>query len=88
MGRMPLRRLEHSPAAYCADLVLYAVASLAMALTLVFASPTGMGTRLAAWALAGGVAWTPVEYPLHRLVLHGVAHFDGWHASTTGGPQP
>jgi len=77
---MPLLRLEHSPAAYCADFVLYAAASVAMALTLVFTSPTGMGTRLTAWALAGGVAWTPVEYLLHRFVLHGVAPFDRWHA--------
>jgi len=89
MGRMPLLRLKHSPSACCSDFVLYAAASLALAMTLVFTSPTGMGTRLAAWALACSAAWTPVEYPLHRLVLHGVAPFDRWHAEHhRRGPQP
>ncbi len=30
-------------------------------------------------ALAGGMAWTAIEYVLHRYVLHGLQPFRHWH---------
>jgi cyclopropane-fatty-acyl-phospholipid synthase len=76
---MPLFSLEHSRRAYRADFALYGLISLTMATTLLLASPNGSGARLAAWALGGVLAWSPLEYLLHRYVLHGVAPFNRWH---------
>jgi cyclopropane-fatty-acyl-phospholipid synthase len=76
---MPLLTLEHSPAAYRLDFALYALLSLAMASALLLASPPGSGALLATWAVGGVLAWSPVEYLLHRHVLHGVAPFNRWH---------
>jgi cyclopropane-fatty-acyl-phospholipid synthase len=76
---MPLFTLEHSPTAYRVDFALYGLLSLGMATALLLASPAGHGAVLAAWALGGVLAWSPVEYLLHRHVLHGVAPFNRWH---------
>lgn len=73
-------KLEHSSAAYRADLVLYGALSLGLAAVLIVASPPGNRLGLAAWALAGGAGWTLVEYLLHRFVLHGLLPFSRWHA--------
>lgn len=73
-------RLEHSTAAYRADLALYGVLSLGLACVLALASPQGSRPALAAWALAGITLWTLLEYLLHRFVLHGLAPFSRWHA--------
>lgn len=72
--------LEHGPAAYRADFALYGIASAAMAFVLLRYSPSGTGSALLLWALAGGGGWTLVEYVLHRFVLHGLAPFNRWHA--------
>jgi cyclopropane-fatty-acyl-phospholipid synthase len=76
---MPLFTLEHSRTAYRVDFALYALISLAMAGALLVASPAGSGALLAVWALAGIAAWSPVEYGLHRFVLHGLPPFSRWH---------
>lgn len=76
---MPLFTLEHSPKAYRIDFALYGLISLGMAAALLLASPAGQGPMLAAWALGGVAAWSPVEYLLHRYVLHGLAPFSRWH---------
>ena len=77
---MPWFSLEHSPTAYRLDFALYGGVCGAMALALLAGHPTGQGWTLAAWAVAGGAGWTLVEYLLHRLVLHGLPPFKGWHA--------
>lgn len=77
---MPLLTLEHSPGAYRADFVVYGATSLTMAVALALGHPPGTAAALALWAAAGVAAWSPVEYLLHRFVLHGMAPFDGWHA--------
>ncbi len=73
-------KLEHSTAAYRADLALYGVLSLGLAALLALGSPPDSRLALAAWATAGGTLWTLVEYLLHRFVLHGLAPFSRWHA--------
>lgn len=42
--------------------------------------PVGAGGgKVAAAVLAGLIAWTLLEYVLHRFVLHGVEPFRAWH---------
>jgi hypothetical protein len=75
-----LLKLEHSSAAYRADLALYGLLSLSLAATLALGSPSPSRPGLAAWALAGLCTWTLMEYLLHRFVLHGLPPFSRWHA--------
>jgi sterol desaturase/sphingolipid hydroxylase (fatty acid hydroxylase superfamily) len=82
-----LLKLEHSTAAYRADLALYGVLSLGLAALLALGGPPGSRPALAAWALAGGTLWTLVEYLLHRFVLHGLAPFSRWHADHHDRPK-
>lgn len=77
---MPRFVLEHSPAAYRADFAFYGLAVALIAFVLVRYSPYGMGGELLLWALSGGLAWTLIEYVLHRFVLHGLPPFSRWHA--------
>lgn len=77
---MPLLTLEHSPGAYRADFLIYGAATLALGLTLALGHPPGSAGALAMWALFGAAAWSPLEYLLHRFVLHGVPPFSRWHA--------
>ncbi|OYT87417.1 MAG: hypothetical protein CFE46_09575 [Burkholderiales bacterium PBB6] len=72
--------LEHSRAAWWADIALYAAASLSLCLTLLAGSPAGSGLTLTLWAVTGVASWTLVEYVLHRFVLHGLPPFSDWHA--------
>ena len=76
---MPLLTLEHSPTAYRLDFAFYGLLSLAMASALLLFHPAGSAGLLAAWAVAGLLAWSPVEYALHRFVLHGLRPFSRWH---------
>jgi cyclopropane-fatty-acyl-phospholipid synthase len=79
---MGLFSLEHSPAAYRADFVLYTatVAVLGGVLVhLLWLGPPGrMMTGLACVGL-GWLSWSLIEYGLHRFVLHGLPPFQGWH---------
>ena len=77
---MGLIKLEHSRFAYRADFALYGAAVLAMAVTLLFGAPPGLRLELAALTLTGLAIWPPIEYALHRYVLHGVQPFCNWHA--------
>jgi sterol desaturase/sphingolipid hydroxylase (fatty acid hydroxylase superfamily) len=72
--------LEHSPTVYQADFAFYGSASVSMAFVLIRYSPSGRGGAMLLWALAGGTAWTLIEYVLHRFVLHGMPPFNRWHA--------
>jgi cyclopropane-fatty-acyl-phospholipid synthase len=76
---MSLLSLEHSPTAYRMDFALYALLCLALAATLLTASPQGNGSTLSLWVLGGVALWSLLEYLLHRFVLHGVAPFSRWH---------
>jgi cyclopropane-fatty-acyl-phospholipid synthase len=77
--RTSLLSLEHSPAAYRLDFVVYALLCLAAAALLLGASPNGSGLVLSLWVSGGVALWSLLEYLLHRFVLHGVAPFSRWH---------
>ncbi len=77
---MNLFALEHSKAAYRADIALYGFAVALLAVALLRAGPDVGRIEIAAVALAGLAGWTLVEYVLHRFVLHGIAPFRRWHA--------
>ena len=77
---MGLFTLEHSRFAYRADFALYGAAVLTLAALLLFDGPPAQRVELVAWVLAGLAVWPPIEYVLHRYVLHGVQPFCGWHA--------
>jgi cyclopropane-fatty-acyl-phospholipid synthase len=76
---MKLLNTEHSPLAYVLDFVLYGAACLALLVYLGVRAPVGAWGPLAAWALWGLLAWTALEYALHRFVLHGLPPFNRWH---------
>jgi len=77
---MGLLTTEHGKAGYLADFVLYFVASATLAVLLAVVAPYARRTEILAFALLGLVAWTLVEYVLHRFVLHGIQPFKAWHA--------
>ncbi len=76
---MGLFSMEQSKAAYVADFALYGAAVAALAAFLALAAPRGHLTVLMVLTLAGLVAWTLIEYALHRFVLHGLQPFRRWH---------
>jgi cyclopropane-fatty-acyl-phospholipid synthase len=75
-----LLRLEHSHTRYRVDFACYAAAITGLALSLLLAAPSGRGRALGLWVVAGGGAWSLVEYLLHRHVLHALPPFRHWHA--------
>jgi sterol desaturase/sphingolipid hydroxylase (fatty acid hydroxylase superfamily) len=71
--------IEHSTTAYRADFVLHGAAVLGLGAWLALRVPAGMGLEITAWVVAGILVWSPVEYALHRFVLHGLQPFKRWH---------
>ncbi|MDP2417124.1 MAG: sterol desaturase family protein [Hydrogenophaga sp.] len=76
---MNLLNTEHSPVAYATDFVLYGAACLVLLGSIVALAPVHTWGLLAGWALLGLLAWTALEYALHRFVLHGLQPFSRWH---------
>lgn len=76
---MGLFTTEHGRAGYLADFVLYGITSIGLGALLVILGPRGRALEIAALVLLGLVAWTLVEYGLHRFVLHGIRPFRTWH---------
>lgn len=76
---MSLLSFEHGRAAYLADFLLYGAAVAVLAVLLVVASPRGLGAAQMGLLLAGLLAWSAVEYGLHRFVLHRLSPFRRWH---------
>jgi hypothetical protein len=72
--------IEHSSAAYRLDYAVYGVAVVGVSVGLVLGAPPSMAGPLAGMALAGVLAWSAMEYGLHRFVLHGLQPFARWHA--------
>ena len=77
---MGLLTTEQGKAGYFADLVVYAMASTVLATLLAVVAPYQRRADLMSLALLGLMAWTLVEYVLHRFVLHGMQPFQAWHA--------
>jgi sterol desaturase/sphingolipid hydroxylase (fatty acid hydroxylase superfamily) len=71
--------INNSKWAYRLDFAIYGVAVIALAGVLVLRTPVGLQWLVLAYALAGLLAWTGVEYVLHRFVLHGLQPFTRWH---------
>jgi sterol desaturase/sphingolipid hydroxylase (fatty acid hydroxylase superfamily) len=71
--------IEGSQAAERADFAVYGLAVLALAAALVGRAP-GPAWPLLLTVLAGFLAWSLLEYLLHRFVLHGVEPFRTMHA--------
>lgn len=76
---MPAFNIEHSPARYRADFIVYAFAVVTLTLWLALQTPTGSVGSVAGLALAGAAIWSALEYILHRFVLHGLQPFARWH---------
>jgi Fatty acid hydroxylase superfamily len=72
---MGLLSFEHGRTAYRADFVVYATVVTGLSVLLLALSPSGRGVALLASLLAGLLAWSLIEYGLHRFVLHGLAPF-------------
>ncbi|MDO8176709.1 MAG: sterol desaturase family protein [Undibacterium sp.] len=70
---------EHSKAAYLADFVLYGIAIVALAVFLLIAGPQDQALELFSLVVVGLLAWTGVEYVIHRVILHGIQPFQRWH---------
>lgn len=77
---MGLFSIEHSPAAYRADFVLYGLAVPVLAAMLIVEGPPDRLLELLAAVGLGTLGWSLAEYLLHRFVLHGVPPFSRWHA--------
>lgn len=77
---MGLLTTEHSRPAYFADVIVYGATSVAMASFLAVTGPRDRWPEIVSSAALGLLAWTIVEYGLHRFVLHRLQPFRGWHA--------
>lgn len=77
---MQIFQLEHSRAVYRADFWIYGTA-LVVGVPCLFALTAPLDHLTLGLQLAAGVAaWSPLEYLLHRFVLHGLRPFSDWHA--------
>lgn len=80
---MQLKRLlsfEHGVAAYRLDYMVYALAILLLFFYLVKAAPSELSIEVFVFTLLGFAIWSPLEYVLHRFILHGFQPFKGWHS--------
>src|SRR3546814_15059665 len=66
---MKIFTLEHAPASYFADFVLYPTAILASFIALLVYAPSTHWLGLALACVLGLAAWSLMEYVLHRYVL-------------------
>jgi cyclopropane-fatty-acyl-phospholipid synthase len=71
--------LEHSKGVYWADFGFYALFVGGLCVALPVLAPREQWTAMAVLALVGLMAWSLVEYLLHRFVLHGLEPFKTWH---------
>jgi sterol desaturase/sphingolipid hydroxylase (fatty acid hydroxylase superfamily) len=72
---------HHSKAAYRADFAFYGIAIVMLAVFLLLAVPHGYRLESAIALLAGLMAWTFVEYAVHRFIFHGLRPYSDWHAT-------
>lgn len=84
---MPFLNTEHSRAAYVTDFVLYSVVALALLVYLGWSLPLADWSGIAVFGLLGALAWSALEYGLHRFVLHGLPPFSRWHAEHHRRPE-
>lgn len=75
-----LMDIEHSRSGYVADFLIYTGVVFLLGGMLVVAGSAATALQRVAEVAMGLVAWTLVEYGLHRFVLHGIKPFSRWHA--------
>ncbi|HEK1320557.1 TPA: class I SAM-dependent methyltransferase [Pseudomonas aeruginosa] len=78
---MPLFKLEHSKLVHRTDIAFYVVGVLVLAVWLGLFCPAELRLECLLLAALGLVAWSLLEYLLHRFVLHGLSPFRQWHQS-------
>ena len=77
---MRLFQLEQTPAVYRADFWIYgAFVGIGVPSVLWLAAPD-QRSLVGLLVAIGFVTWSPLEYGLHRWVLHGIRPFRDWHA--------
>lgn len=76
---MQIFKLEHSKMAYRADFLFYFITVLLLAAFLLVDTPHGQRVVILAFALAGLLSWTAIEYGMHRFILHGWKLFSRLH---------
>lgn len=79
--------LKHGKTAYFVDFALYTGATVFLLLLLLFGSPRDQWMQTCALIVTGLVAWTALEYLLHRFILHGMEPFRSWHAAHHRSPR-
>jgi cyclopropane-fatty-acyl-phospholipid synthase len=77
---MKLFTIEQSKIAYWADFAFYGATIVMLSLVLMVASPHAMWAKCTCLAIAGVVAWSALEYVVHRFLFHGMQPFRRWHA--------
>ena len=76
---MAMFELEHSKKAYVTDFAVMAACIVTLLALLLGDTPPSRWWMMLGYVAIGGVLWTPLEYALHRFVLHGVLPFKAWH---------
>lgn len=79
--------LKQGKVAYLVDFALYACTTMFLLLLLLVGSSRDQWLQTCALVVAGLVAWTGIEYLLHRFILHGMEPFRSWHAAHHRRPQ-
>lgn len=78
---------ETSRAWYLLDLASYLLLVIVLGGLLLFKSPPERGLSLLLAITSGLIAWTLLEYSLHRFLLHGLPPFRDWHWQHHRRPQ-
>ncbi|MDA8363365.1 MAG: sterol desaturase family protein [Gammaproteobacteria bacterium] len=84
---MKVLAIEHTRRGYFIDAVCYLAAVLLLSGLLLFATPSGTRAGAAVATAAGLVAWSLIEYGMHRFILHRIAPFRRLHEEHHRRPQ-
>jgi sterol desaturase/sphingolipid hydroxylase (fatty acid hydroxylase superfamily) len=84
---MNLMSFEHGRHAYVADFVFYGSVVAVLSAALLLGVPRGQALQTGTVVVLGVVAWTLLEYALHRWVLHKLPPFSRWHAQHHARPR-
>lgn len=76
---MDFLSLEQDAGLVWMDFGFYGLVVAGLVALVLYTVPSGQAWQALAWAGAGIVGWTLVEYGLHRFVLHGLEPFKRWH---------
>jgi cyclopropane-fatty-acyl-phospholipid synthase len=71
--------LEHNKSAYWADFGAYGLFVGGMSVALPMLAPRDQWIAMAVLTATGLIAWSLVEYLMHRFILHGLEPFKTWH---------